>query len=106
MVKKKAVPVEQRRTSPRLASKPVRPAADAKKKPVAKKAAKAKKTKLSENGSTKAEEPKAEATEANWITVDVLTLCTWWLYSFKLVFFTKFYITNVIYRFVLGLHLM
>jgi len=80
---KQAVPAEQRRTSPRLAMKPKAAAVETKKKAAAKKAPKAKKAKPAENGNTKAEEPKAEATEAKWITVDVLTLCTWWLYSFK-----------------------
>ena len=80
---KQLVPPEQRRTSPRLALKPKPAPVEAKKKAAAKKAPKAKKAKPAENGNTKAEEPKAEAAEAKWIMVDVLTLCTWWLYSFK-----------------------
>ncbi|KAI9524097.1 hypothetical protein NQZ68_021059 [Dissostichus eleginoides] len=64
MGKTKAV-VTERRVSPRLAGKlGAKPAVEVKKKPVVKKAAKAKKTKVAENGSAKAEEPKAEATEA------------------------------------------
>jgi len=62
---KQAVPAEQRRTSPRLALKPRAAPVETKKKAAAKKAApKAKKAKPAENGNTKAEEPKAEATEA------------------------------------------
>ena len=81
--KKSSEPVE-RRCSKRLAQQPEKkPAAVEKKKPAPKRAPKAKKAKGAENGNPKAEEPKAEATEAKWITVDVLTLCTWWLYSFK-----------------------
>lgn len=60
---KKTVPPESRRSSQRLALKP-KAAIVEKKKPAAKKAPKAKKTKQAENGNTKAEEPKAEATEA------------------------------------------
>jgi len=61
---KQAVPLEQRRSSPRLALKPKAATVETKKKPAAKKAPKAKKAKPAENGNSKAEEPKAEATEA------------------------------------------
>ncbi|GAA6220424.1 uncharacterized [Lates japonicus] len=61
---KAVVPPEQRRCSPRLALKPRAAPTETKKKAAPKKAAKAKKAKPAENGSTKAEEPKAEATEA------------------------------------------
>merc|ERR1712002_1223078 len=61
---KQAVPLEQRRSSPRLAMKPKAATVEAKKKAAGKKAPKAKKAKPAENGNPKTEEPKAEATEA------------------------------------------
>jgi len=61
---KQAVPLEQRRSSPRLAMKPKAATVEAKKKAVGKKAPKAKKAKPAENGNPKTEEPKAEAAEA------------------------------------------
>ncbi|KAK9514157.1 hypothetical protein VZT92_027644 [Zoarces viviparus] len=66
MGKSKAVrPEQERRFSKRLAAvNPPRALEVIKKKPAVKKAIKAKKTKLAENGNSKAEEPKAEAAEA------------------------------------------
>ncbi|KAL6109714.1 uncharacterized protein ACO6RY_12781 [Pungitius sinensis] len=61
---KAAVLPEERRFSKRLAAVNPPKAVEAKKKPAVKKALKAKKTKLTENGGAKAEEPKAEAAEA------------------------------------------
>lgn len=63
---------QERRCSLRLAAKPKPAAVETKKKAPAKKATKAKKAKPAENGSSKAEEPKAEAAEAKWIMVNVL----------------------------------
>uniref|UniRef100_A0A3P9BM58 Uncharacterized protein n=1 Tax=Maylandia zebra TaxID=106582 RepID=A0A3P9BM58_9CICH len=51
-------------SSENILKKPKPAAVEAKKKAVAKRAPKTKKAKPAENGSTKAEEPKAEATEA------------------------------------------
>ncbi|CAB1414782.1 unnamed protein product [Pleuronectes platessa] len=61
---KTSVTAADRRKSPRLAVRAKPAQAEAKTKPVAKKGPKAKKAKATENGNPKAEEPKAEATEA------------------------------------------